>query len=198
MGKAFYRFSSSYLHLYGLPVDTCTSTLFDKLHASVTHLPRAMNMHAEGGKKKKFSYQSAHSRDSTTFFLFFFFFTFYFLCVFCRLCLKKEAPRSANYHFNCLFVYLFIYYSQAWFSFHGPFIRPSSPLLLTIPNHCFLTLVWERRGQAGGEGGEEERKMAGILLVCLSFCLFVCLIFVWSEWPFKKKVPIQVPSSNVM
>lgn len=109
-GQSLYRFPSSYLHLYGLSVDTCTSTLFDKLHASVTHLPcpASTNEYACcGGRGFPTKLHTAEIQQ--LFFFSFFFFTFYFLCVFCRLCLKKEAPRSANYHFNCLF----IYYSQA-------------------------------------------------------------------------------------
>lgn len=98
-------------------------------------------------------------------------FSFYFLFVSCRLFLKKEAPRSANYHFSW-FVLLFFPRKHAY-HFHCPFMHPS--ILPSLPHYpiIVLSLVWEREEDRREEKEEkkEERKMASFLLVCLSVCL---------------------------
>lgn len=88
---------------------------------------------------------------------------------------KKEAPRSANYHFNCLF---FLIPLHACIFITPSSFHPSFPVSLTTQS---LFYHWCEREEDRREE-EEEMKRGRWPAFYLSVFLFVCLIFV-QVWP---------------
>lgn len=107
---------------------------------------------------------------------------FFFLFPVCLLQVipKKEAPRSANFHFN------FFFQRKHACHFHCPVIHPpiyhsiSSSLSPSLPKHYFIIGVREEDRRE-----EKERKRGRWPAFYLSVFLFVCLNFV-QVWPCRK------------
>lgn len=129
--------------------------LFHCLHGSFDHLPSpTIDKHA---KQKQSMF---HQQWFKTLF------SYYFLFVSCRLFLKKEVRRSANYHF------VYFFFHMRAFHFHGPFSQIS--IFPSLPPHLIIVISFEREEEAGGGGGGGEED--GQLSTCLTSCLFVSFL----------------------
>lgn len=192
-GKAFYRFHTSCLHFYGLPVDTCTSTLFDKLHVSVTHLPcpASNNEYACWGREGwGGSYQSVHSRDSTTFFF------LYILFLVCLLQVMPKKRSSSLCKITISIVYL-LFASMIFISW------PFHPSILPSVAHFTRSLFFNtgvREKRTGRRRRRRGREEDGRQSTCLSFFLSVCLsnfCLVRKKSPFKSQVAVLCNSVKI-